>query len=360
MTLGKATNGSPDVKITLADLADRIGGTVEGDGARKITGVASLRDAGPRDVAFFAGGRHREDLSSTEAGAVIAGENQKVPGRDVVRVDNPYLAFALAIGIFFPPESPPAGVHPTAVVEDGAFVDPSATVAALCFVGSGSEIGARSVLQPRCFLGRETRIGADVFLHPGVTVLERVSVGDRVVVHSGTVIGSDGFGYVFDGEEHRKIPQVGGVDIGDDVEIGACVTIDRATLGSTSIGRGTKIDNLVQIAHNVEIGEKSVIVAQVGIAGSCRIGKGAVIGGQVAIAPHLHVGEGARLAARSGVLRNVPAGETMSGNGPLPHRQWLRSEAAFAVLPEMQKRLKELEKIIETLAGDTVKGRSGT
>lgn len=349
MTLGSSARDSGSVKFTLAELAGRLGGEVDGNGDRVITGVASLKDAGPGDLAFVAGSRYHDEFSATGAGAVIAGEELEALGRNLLRVANPHLAFAQAVELFFPPQKPAAGVHPSAVVEEEAFVDPSASIAAFCFVGRGSRVGADTVLGPYCHVGPWSSIGRGTLLHPRVTLLDRSVVGCRVTIHSGTVIGSDGFGYVFDGLQHCKIPQVGRVEIADDVEIGACVTIDRATVGATRIGKGTKIDNLVQIAHNVEVGEKAVIVAQVGVAGSTRIGNGALIGGQAAIAPHLVVGDGARLAARTGVLRDVPAGETMSGNGPLPHRQWLRSEAAFAKLPEIRQTVKDLLKRVEEL-----------
>jgi len=349
MTRGKTASGRNDLKFSLADIAARIGGSVEGDGEKLITGVASLKEAGSGDLAFITGSRYSKDLAATNAGAVIAGKELDVHGKDVLRVSNVYLSFAQAIELFYPAEKPPPGVHPTAVVEAGAVVDPSATVTALCFVGREARVGARSVLHPHCTVGPSSRIGCDVVLHPRVTIIGEAVIGNRVIIHSGTVIGSDGFGFVFDGKAHRKIPQVGKVEVGDDVEIGACVTVDRATVGSTRIGRGTKIDNLVQIAHNVEVGENAVIVAQVGVSGSTRIGSGAVLGGQVGIIGHITVGDGARIGAQSGVLRDIPAGETMSGVGPLPHRQWLRAEAAFARLPEMRRQLTELIRRVKML-----------
>jgi UDP-3-O-[3-hydroxymyristoyl] glucosamine N-acyltransferase len=336
------------VTHTLASLADLVGGTVDGDGEREIIGAAGLEEAESGDIAFLAGRRGRKSLPSTKAGAVIAARGEDLAGRDALRVDNPTLAFARILELFHPFGRPEAGIDDTAVIEDGARVDPAATISALCFVGRGASVGAGTVLSPHCFVGRETKIGRDVLLHPCVTIGDRVVISDRVIIHSGTVVGSDGFGYVYDGVKHCKIPQVGGVEIGEDVEIGANVTVDRATTGATRIGRGTKIDNLVQIAHNVQVGEDAVIVAQVGIAGSTRIGNGAMIGGQVAIKDHVTVGDGARLGARSGVLRDVPPGATMSGIGPLPHRQWLRAHAAFDKLPDLLQRLKELEaKVIE-------------
>lgn len=353
MTPGKTASRRSDVKFSLAEIASRIGGSVEGDGERLITGVASLKEAGPGDLAFITGTRYSRDLATTGAGAVIAGNDLDLHGRDGLRVSNVYLSFARAIELFFPVEKPQPGVHPTAVVEEGAVIDPSATVMALCFVGREARIGARSVLHPHCTVGPFSSIGCDVFLHPRVTIIGEAVVGNRVTIHSGTVIGSDGFGFVLDGKTHRKIPQVGNVEVGDDVEIGASVTVDRATVGSTRIGRGTKIDNLVQIAHNVEVGEHAVIVAQVGISGSTRIGSGAVLGGQVGIIGHLDIGEGARIGAQSGVLRDIPPGETMSGVGPLPHRQWLRAEAAFAKLPELRRQVTELRRRVEAIEQDS-------
>lgn len=334
---------------TLASLADLVGGTAEGDGAREITGAAGMEEAGPGDITFLAGRRGRKKLLSTAAGAVIAAEGEDLPGRDVLRVKDPTLAFARILELFHPWDKPEAGIDGTAVIEDGAQVSPDATVSALCFVGRGASIGAGTVLSPHCVVGREARIGRDVLLYPSVTVGDRIIIADRVIVHSGTVLGSDGFGYVYSGDKHRKIPQVGWVEIGEDVEIGANVTIDRATTGATRVGRGTKIDNLVHIAHNVQVGENAIIVAQVGIAGSTRIGNGAMIGGQVAIKDHVTIGDGARLGARSGVIGDVPPGATMSGIGPLPHRQWLRAQAIFDKLPDLYQRLKDLEAKVREL-----------
>ena len=230
------------------------------------------------------------------------------------------------------------------MVEAGAEVDPAAAVTAFCFVGAGARIGPRAVLHPFVYVGAGTEIGADTLLHPGVIVREGVSVGSRVIVHSGAVIGSDGFGYVFDGRRHRKIPQVGTVEIGDDVEIGAGTTVDRATTGTTRIGRGTKIDNLVQIAHNVSIGEHVILVSQSGVAGSATIGDGVVVGGRAAIVDHAVVGAGARIAGRTSVLKHVDAGTTVAGFGPQLHRDFMKCQAIFEQLPDLRRRLIEMEK----------------
>jgi len=344
MTHGRASKGAARIAFTLADLAERLDGKVEGDGARSVSGVAGIAEAGPDDITFVAASRNIPEAESTSACAILAGPGVTPAGIDIIRVDNPHLAFALTLDLFHPRESPPPGVHPTACIEDGASVDPTAAVGAFCCIADGAVVGPGSVLGPHCILAADSALAADVFLHPRVTVLARVQVGSRTVIHSGSVLGSDGYGYVHDGRSHRKIPQVGTVVIGDDVEIGANVTIDRATTGATRIGSGTKIDNLVQIAHNVEIGDHSLIISQVGISGSTRIGKGVVLAGQVGIAGHVTIGDGAVVGAQSGVLTDVPPGETRSGIGPLPHRTWLRAQAAFEKLPDFRRRLKQLEK----------------
>jgi UDP-3-O-[3-hydroxymyristoyl] glucosamine N-acyltransferase len=340
MTHGKAGN----IRFTLADLADRLNGKAEGDTGKTISGAAGIAEAGPGDITFITALKYLEEVSSSKAGAVIAAEKMRLPGRDVIRVSNPHLAFARALELFNPPRPAVPGVHPSAIIEEGAAVDPTASVEALCHIGRDASVGPRSILRSHCIVGEGSTIGSDVLLHARVTIGESVSIADRVIVHSGAVIGSDGFGYVRDGKKHRKIPQVGGVVIEEDAEIGANVTIDRATMGTTRIGPGTKIDNLVQIAHNVEVGSNSIIVSQVGISGSTRIGSGVVLGGQVGIVGHVTVGDGAAIGAQSGVMSDVPAGETRSGIGPLPHRRWLKAQAAFDKLPEFRKRLRKLEK----------------
>jgi UDP-3-O-[3-hydroxymyristoyl] glucosamine N-acyltransferase len=357
MTHGRASKGAARIAFTLTDLAAKLDGKVEGDGARSISGVAGIAEAGPDDITFVAASRNLPEAESTAAGAILAGPGVTPAGRDIIRVDNPHLAFARVLDLFHPRQLPPAGIHPTACVDEGADLDPSVAVGAFCYVASGVTVGPRSVLGSHCILAADSALGADVLLHPRVTVLAGVQVGDRSIIHSGSVLGSDGYGYVHDGSAHRKIPQVGTVIVGDDVEIGANVTIDRATTGATCVGSGTKIDNLVQIAHNVEIGDHSLIISQVGISGSTRIGSGVVLAGQVGIAGHVTIGDGAVVGAQSGVMTDVPPGETRSGIGPLPHRTWLRAQAAFEKLPDFRRRLKQLEKktagLEETLSAGT-------
>jgi UDP-3-O-[3-hydroxymyristoyl] glucosamine N-acyltransferase len=344
MTPKAGSSPPPHPRTTLAELARHVGGAAEGDGALELTGAAGLGEAGPGDVTFVDGPRRAAEAAASAAGAVIAPPGVALPGRSVVRAADPRRAFALALELFHPVRRPPPGIHPAAVVEPGAAVDPTATVSAFCYVGAGAAIGPRSVLHPFAFVGAGATLGADVVVHPMVTLREGVRLGDRVIVHAGAVLGSDGFSYVFDGAAHRKVPQVGTVEVGDDVEIGAGTTIDRATTGVTRIGRGTKIDNLVQVGHNVRIGEHAILVAQVGIGGSSTVGDGTVLAGQVGVADHIAIGPRAVVGAQAGVMGKVAAGEVVAGFGPQPRGAFLRSQAIYEHLPEMRRRLIDLEK----------------
>jgi UDP-3-O-[3-hydroxymyristoyl] glucosamine N-acyltransferase len=246
-----------------------------------------------------------------------------------------------------PPEAP--GIHATAAVGEGARVDPTASVGPHAVIEAGAVIGARSRVGALSFVGAGVVIGEDVVLYPRVVVRDGVRVGHRVIVHPGAVLGADGFGYAFDGAAHRKIPQVGGLRVGDDVEIGANATIDRGTLGDTVIGRGSKIDNLVQVGHNCQVGEHVILVAQVGVSGSCRIGSRAVLAGQVGIVDHVTVGEGAILTAQSGVAGDVPAGEVWSGSPSRPSMETRRIWAAESMLPDLIRKVRALEKRVREL-----------
>ena len=263
---------------SLAELAAHVGGTVEGDASVRIRGLASLEQAGPGELSFYGNPRYRKELGTTHASAVLLPPGEAAPRTDVawVRVASPHLAFARLLALFHPVARPAAGVHPRAEVHPSAKVDPSATVMALAVVDAGAEVGPRSVLWPGSYVGEESRVGEDCVLQPGAVVRERCLLGNRVLLQPGVVVGSDGFGFAFDpaGPAHVKVPQIGTVRIEDDVEVGAGSCIDRATTGETVVGRGTKIDNLVQIAHNVRVGPLSILCAQVGISGSTEIGKG--------------------------------------------------------------------------------------
>ncbi len=341
----------------LAELAARVGGQVEGDGSIRVERVRGLEDAGPGDLSFLANRKYRRAFEESRAAAVIVSAGEPVPpGRTVVRAADPYLAFAKASALFHPPAPVVPQLAPEAVVHPSARVHPSAQVMPLAFVGPGAEVGARTVLHPGVFVGAEARVGDDCILYPNAVVREGCSVGHRCILQPGCVVGSDGFGFAFDmegeggsGPRHRKVPQAGIAVIEDDVELGANTCVDRATLGRTVVGRGAKVDNLVQIAHNVEVGPLSLLAGQVGIAGSTRLGMGVMLGGQVGLVGHLDIGDGARLGAQSGVINDIPAGEAYAGYPAVPHARWLREQAALRRLPDLIKRVRELEKEIALL-----------
>ncbi len=343
--------------FTLAELAARVGGEVEGDGSLRIERVRGLEDAGPGDLSFLANRKYRRVFEESRAAAVIVGRDERVPpGRTVLRAQDPYLAFARISTAFHPLPAAVPQLSPEAVVHPSARVHPSAQVMPLAFVGPGAEVGARTILHPGVFVGADARIGDDCILYPNAVVREGCQVGRRCILGPGCVVGSDGFGFAFDmegeggsGPRHYKVPQAGIAVIEDDVELGANTCVDRATLGRTVVGRGAKLDNLVQIAHNVQVGPLCLLAGQVGIAGSTRLGMGAVFGGQVGIIGHLDIGDGARLGAQAGVVGDVPAGETYTGYPAIPHAEWLRSSAAFRKLPELLKRVRELEQEIARL-----------
>ena len=342
--------------FTLAELANRVGGRVEGDGSIRIERILPLEEAGPSDISFFANRRYAAEFAATRAGAVIVGEGEQVaPGRTVLRSGNAYLAFARVSTLFHPPRESVPEISPAAVIGEGAVVDPSAEVQALAYVGRGATIGARTILFPGVVVGDRARVGDDCVLHPNVVVGERCVVGNRCTLQPGAVLGGDGFGFAFDmegdgsGPRHVKVPQAGIAELEDDVELGANSCVDRATLGRTLIRRGAKIDNLVQLAHNVEIGPLSLIAAQSGISGSTKVGMGVAMGGQVGLVGHLTIGDGARFGAKAGVHNDVPAGEVYSGYPATSHRDWLRESAAIRALPELVKRVRELEKTVKKL-----------
>jgi UDP-3-O-[3-hydroxymyristoyl] glucosamine N-acyltransferase len=334
---------------SLGELARLVGGDLEGDPSLEIRGFASLESAGPGDLSFVAAARHLPAARLSGASALIAPPGLDLAGRPAIRVVQPYAVIAAVLRVFFPEPVVSPGVHPTAHVADSARVSPGATVGTFAVVGERSLVEDGAVLHPHVFVGPDCRVGEGSVLHPHVVLRERVALGRRVIVHPGSVLGADGFGYVFDGQAHRKIPQVGRVVVEDDVEIGANVTVDRATLGETVIGRGTKIDNLVQIAHNTVVGADSIIVAQTGIAGSCRIGRGVVVGGQVGIADHVTVGDGARIGSQSGVHRDVPAGAGVVGTPALAADVGLRTLAAIGRLPDLLRDVRALGRRLAAL-----------
>lgn len=332
--------------VTLKDIADKTGGTIECDGSMVITGLASLSDARSGDVSFLAKARYAHALTSTGASAVIVGRDWEGEAPcALLRVDNPDKAFMLAAELLVPP-MPKAvpGVHPAAFVSDGVEVDPSASIGPMCVVEAGAKIGAGTVLMAGCYIGRESVVGADCLIYPNVSVRERVEIGDRAIIHCGAVIGSDGFGYVQEGLVWKKIPQVGTVIIGNDVEIGANAAIDRARFGATVIEDGVKIDNLVQIAHNVKVGANTAMAAQVGIAGSSVIGQNVQFGGQAGVAGHLSVGNHSVVGAQAGVTKDVPEKVFVSGYPAILHRDSMKMQANMMRVPHLKKKLADLEK----------------
>ncbi|HEY6065795.1 MAG TPA: UDP-3-O-(3-hydroxymyristoyl)glucosamine N-acyltransferase [Thermoanaerobaculia bacterium] len=335
---------APSSTFTLGELAAAVGGRVFGDPALSLSGVRALDDAGPEDLSWVAGERRAAGARKSRAGAVLAPTPEAAAGKPAVVVESPALALALWLEMRSPARRPPAGIARGARVHRTARIGKGASIAAGATVGAGARIGDRTRIAEGAFVGEGAQVGADCVLHANAVVGDRCVVGSRCTLHPGVVIGSDGFGYVWDGRAHRKIPQVGIVRLGDDVEIGANSAIDRATLGETVVGRGTKIDNLVQIGHNVAVGEDVILCGQVGIAGSARVEDRATLAGQVGVNDHVTVGRGAIATGQAGVTGSVAPGEIVSGMPAAPHREFLRRAAWIARLSEMARRLEALEK----------------
>jgi UDP-3-O-[3-hydroxymyristoyl] glucosamine N-acyltransferase len=317
---------------------------VVGDAAAMLKGFALPENAQSGDLTFAENDDYFARAEQSAASAIIADQHFSSAKKTLIRVANARIAFARAMALFFPERTYAAGIHPTAVIAPSARVDSTAHIGPHCVVGERVKIGARSVLQAGTVVGDDSKLADDVNLFPNVTVYSCTEIGARVRIHAGTVVGSDGFGYVLDAGVHRKVPQIGNVIIGDDVEIGANVTIDRGALGPTVIGKGTKIDNLVQIAHNVEIGEGSIVIAQVGISGSTKLGKYVVLAGQAGIAGHLKIGNQVTVAAKSGVMHDIPDGGTWLGIPAQPDKQTKRQMIAIQHLPDLIRRVAALER----------------
>lgn len=340
------------MSLTVGQIAAQLGAEVEGDAGRVIHAVAGVRDAGPEDIAFVSQARYAADAAASAAGALIVGRDWAVPvSAALIRVDKPEIAFARIAQAFVPPTPvPEAGVHPTAIISPRANVGARPSIGPYAVIEADAVLGDDVVVGAQCYIGHGVQIGNQTRLYPQVSIREHCRVGARVIVHNGTVIGSDGFGYNVDQQGVRtKIPQIGIVVVGDEVEIGANVTIDRARFGKTRIGRGVKIDNLVQIGHNVVIGDHAVVVAQAGIAGSTIIGPKAILAGQAGVAGHLTVGAGAVVGAQAGVTKDVPTGVFVSGYPAAPHKEAAKQHAMVARLPELRARVAELQKRLEAL-----------
>jgi UDP-3-O-[3-hydroxymyristoyl] glucosamine N-acyltransferase len=335
--------------FTASQVAEKVGGEIIGDGSVVLNGFSTAENARPGDLVFAEKEAYFAAAEASAASAVLVSGSFTSASKTVIRVANARIACARLLPLFFPPDEAQSGIHPTATVSPTAQIDSTAEIGPGCVVGPGVKIGARSVLMGGNHVGRDCRIGDDVRLFPNVVLYKATQVGHRVVIHSGTVLGSDGYGYVFDEGRHRKVLQVGHVIIHDDVEIGANAAIDRAALGATVIGQGTKIDNLVHIAHNVVIGPHCLVMGQVGFAGSTRLGAYCVIASQSGIAGHLKLGNQATVGAKSGVMRDVGDKETVLGIPAQPDKQMKRQWIAAQQLPELIRRLREVEKELAEL-----------
>jgi UDP-3-O-[3-hydroxymyristoyl] glucosamine N-acyltransferase len=343
--------------MKLSEIAQKLACELRGQADLEIVRVAGIEEAGPGDLTFVSNRKYVKHLKTTRASAVILGFDIPDVAISSLRTSNPYLAFARALELFYTPLRPEPGIHPTALVAQDVRLGENPSVGAYVVIGRGCVIGRNAAIYPHAVLYPGTILGDDVVLHSHVTIRENCRLGNRVIVQNGSVVGSDGFGFApkEDGT-YYKIPQSGAVIIEDDVEIGACATIDRAAVGDTRIRQGAKIDNMVQIGHGCEVGENSVLAAQTGLAGSTRIGRNVQAAGQVGFAGHLTVGDGAIVTAQSGVPHDIPAGAVMSGYPAMENAAWRRAVTAFAQLPEILKRVRELERQFESLKGpDTVK-----
>jgi UDP-3-O-[3-hydroxymyristoyl] glucosamine N-acyltransferase len=338
---------------TLADIAALLGCPAPPNAATHITGVNSLRDAGASELSFLSSDAYLPQFQATRAAAVLVQSKVKLPpGASVpaMIVPDADLAVSKVLTLLAPPTPrPPAGIDPLARVHPSAALGAGVAVGPFVVIGANVRIAAHTVIHAGVFIGDDVSIGERCEFFPNVVIRERITIGARVTIHSNSALGTDGFGYRWDGRQHAKIPQIGAVIIEDDVEIGSCVCIDRAKFGATRVGRGTKIDNLVQVAHNVTIGPYCILVGQSGLAGSVQLGAGVVIGGQVAVRDHITMGDGAMAAACSGIAEDVDAKAIVSGTPALPHRQTLREQAALRHLPELRTQVRKLQEALDEL-----------
>ena len=329
--------------ISLGYIAEYLEADLQGDPDIAVSRLAPIEKAKDGEITFLSDPKKAHFLETTKASALIVPEDVSIPGKTLLKVKNPYVAFARVQALFHPGPQSTGGISPQAHIEDLVSLGTRVTIHPFAYIGKGARIGEGSIVYPHVYVGEEVAIGQNCILYPGVRIYARCRLGDRVILHSGVVIGADGFGYAWDGTNHVKIPQVGRVVIGNDVEIGANSTVDRGTLEDTIIGNDVKIDNLVQIGHNVKVGDHSILVSQVGIAGSTEIGQGVILAGQVGVAGHLKIGNGVKVAAQSGIHKNIRDGEVISGSPPMPFKVWVKMAATLPRLPEMRRKIKKLE-----------------
>ncbi len=338
------------LSISVSKLAELLKCPYRGKGSTKIYGVASLEDAGAGDLVYLAHPRYRKLLEQTKASAAIISREEKFARIPVIKSDNPHLSFIRAVEYFFKPYRPPSGIHPQAYVSPSAKIGKGVSIGAFSSIGDEVEIGSGTTIFPLVVIYPHTRIGRNCLVHSRVSIREGSILGNRVIIHNGAVLGSDGFGYIQDKRKsHIKIPQKGVVLLDDDVEVGANTTIDRASLGETVIRKGTKIDNLVQIAHNVEVGSHTILAAQTGIAGSSKIGKHVIAAGQVGIADHVKIGDNVIIAAKSGVTKDIPSHSMVAGIPHLDIKDWRKVWASLPQLYDLLKEVKKLKKKIDRL-----------
>lgn len=345
--------------FTVAELAERLGGEVEGGGSRELVDVQGLAEAGPEHLSFLANRKYVRQLKTSRAGAVLLDRETDAYGHTAIRLDDPYAAFARALALFHPQPWPEPGVDPRAWVAPDAEVV-GARIEAFAWIGPRARVGRGSWIEAGAYVGADARMGEHCRLMPGSVVCEGSWLGDRVWLNPGVVIGAEGFGFAPRREGHLKIPQVGRAVIEDDVEIGANSCVDRAAIGDTTVHRGAKLDNLVQIGHGADVGEGALMAAYVGIAGSARIGKGVMMGGKAGAINHVRVGDGAQIGTHSIAMGDQPAGAQLAGSPAIDKRKWLRATAVFGELPELLKRVRALERRIEELEEELREARSST
>ncbi len=335
---------------TLKEIARLVGGEIAGNADILIKGVCGIKEAESGELTFLANPKYLPYLDKTAASAVIVGKDIQSSAKPLIRVDNPSLAFIKAAALFTKSDlGHPRGIHSTALIAKNAKLGKNVAIGSFVTIEEGVNLGDNTIVYSNSFIGKNTRIGRDCLIYPSVSIREDISIGDRVIIHNGAVIGSEGFGYVTVEGSHRHIPQTGTVVLEDDVEIGANTTIDRARFDKTVVGKGTKIDNLVHIAHNVIIGENSLIVAQAGVSGSTIIGNNVILAGQAGLVGHITIGDNAIVGAQGGVTKSVPANTFVSGYPARPHEAAMRVNACLQNLPKLFETVKELKKKIEEL-----------
>ena len=344
----------------LADLAGLVGGRIEGDPDREVEAVRTLAAAGPRDLAFLNHPRYRTEALASQAGVLLVGEDLTagLHERDLLVVSDTAFALSRILSFLHAEEAPEPGVHPTAVVEPGAAVDPTAWIGPYAVIGAGSSLASRVAVHAHVVIGRGSVVGEGAILHPHAVLYPETEIGPGAIVHAGAILGADGFGYATSGGRHHKVPQVGRVVVEKDVEIGANSAIDRATLGETRIGEGTKIDNLVQVGHNVQTGRHCILCGQAGIAGSTRLGDYVVLAGQAGVSGHIQLGDGAQVAAKSAALTSVEPRVQVAGIPAVELKRWRRQTVLVARLEEMSRRLRALERKLAA-AGETLPEEGG-